>query len=1146
VLQLLRNRSFSALTVTQFLGAFNDNAFKQLVLLLSLSAALPWIAENAWVGEWGQSLALALFSLPFVLFGILTGSAADRFSKRRVMIAANAAEVGVMLLGGVAFALQRYELVLVVLFLMGLQSACFGPSKYGSLPEMCTREDLSRANAWIQMTTSVAIVLGTALGGELFGHFEHALLVAVAIFVSISVLGLVASLRLGPLPAADPERPLAWNPLRAALQQWAKVRGDRPLVLCLVASAFFWGIGATLMLAVNQYGSWLDLPPRDIALLLTILSLGIALGSWLAAKLSGDRIESGLIPAGLFGLGLAAAAVALEPRSANWLRLCLFVSGASAGLFTVPIRALIQHLPEPAGRGGVLGLSETLDFVGIFLAAGLFALLHGVVGLTPPWIFVAVGGLTLAFAAGSALYTAEFALRFWLLTLARSIYRIRTVGEEHVPRRGGALLVANHLSFVDAFLVSASVGRPLRFLMHSAFFQLPLVGRFARRMGAVPVAAEDSRSQKRAAIEKAAELLRQGELVCLFAEGSISRTGSLLGFRRGLERISKRAGTPILPVGLHGVFGSIFSFEGGRFFWKLPRRLRYPVEVRIGAPLPAETRAHEVRRAVQDLLAEARSQLAGPNDTLPARFLRSAKRHGRRTAVVDSTGARLDYRQLLVRVLALRELCERRFAGEERVGVMLPPGAGAVVAHLALTLSGRVPVPLNYSLGAAELALPVRKAGLRHVISARRFLKLLGEEPPLPGEGTLDLEALAKEVTTRDKLKAALLAALPTGVLLRFLRPVAGPDAVATILFSSGSTGEPKGVVLSHGNLLSNVVAVTQVMSMRSSDRVLGVLPFFHSFGSTVTLWTPLLAGATAVYHPSPVDAAGIGELCRDQGVTIALATPTFYQAWMRRIPPEAFARLRLAVVGAEKLQERLATAFEERYGRPLLEGYGCTELSPVVSVNQPDVEGMDARDGGARAGSVGRPIPGVALRVVEPATGAELAPGEEGEVQVAGPGVMLGYLDDPERTAEVLRDGWYDTGDVGLVDQDGFLFLTDRRSRFAKIGGEMVPQGRVEEVLGERLAELCASAGVERDEAPRVAVTSVPDERKGERLVVLHTALPVALEELVRALRESDLPALFQPRPDQYYEVPAIPCLGTGKTDLQGLRELALELALG
>lgn len=538
--------------------------------------------------------------------------------------------------------------------------------------------------------------------------------------------------------------------------------------------------------------------------------------------------------------------------------------------------------------------------------------------------------------------------------------------------------------------------------------------------------------------------------------------------------------------------------------------------------------------------SSSRAALAlGPRDSLGALFLRSAARHAERTAIVDSSGARLSYRRLSVSALALSSYLRRRLCAAERVGILLPPGAGGALANLATALAGRVAVNLNYSLGRDAMEDTIRRAGLRAVLSSQRFLEALGERPE--GAELIALEGLARRIPRRAKVRAALLARLPGPWLAPLASPRVDPSAPATILFSSGSTGRPKGVVLSHANLLSNVLAMSEAFELRPDDRLLGILPFFHSFGTTVTLWAPLCAGASVVYHARPTDARTIEGLCRAERVTILVGTPTFYRGWMRRIAPEALASVRLAVVGAEKLRARLAEDWRARYGIELRQGYGCTELSPVVSVELPPLEGPTGRIERSRAGSVGRPLPGVRVRIADRDSGELLPPGREGRVLVAGPGVMQGYLDEPERTAEVVREGWYDTGDIGRMDEDGFLFLTDRAARWSKIGGEMVPHGLVEERLGEIARRLTRELGAAEEE-PELAVTALPDERKGERLVVLHTKLRFDAERLAEELRAEGLPALFQPRSDHYHEVESIPQLASGKLDLVRLRALALE----
>ncbi len=354
------------------------------------------------------------------------------------------------------------------------------------------------------------------------------------------------------------------------------------------------------------------------------------------------------------------------------------------------------------------------------------------------------------------------------------------------------------------------------------------------------------------------------------------------------------------------------------------------------------------------------------------------------------------------------------------------------------------------------------------------------------------------------------------------------------MIFSSGSTGEPKGVMLTHANVMSNLEGLSQVFSTGSSDRVAGILPFFHSLGFTATLWLPLIKRIGVVYHPNPTEGRAVGALVRDFGATALLATPTFLRIYTRAVLPGDFGSLKDVVVGAEKLRDEVADAFFDKFGIRPVEGYGCTECSPVVSINVPDFRAPGVMQKGTKPGTIGQPIPGVSVRIVDPASFEPLPHGEDGLLLVKGANVMKGYLNQPGLTGEVMRGDWYVTGDIARVDDEGFITITDRLSRFSKIGGEMVPHGRVEEELEKILAtgELL------------VAVAGVPDERKGERLVVLHGKLPVAVEELHAKLAASGLPRLWVPRRDDFFEVEEIPVLGTGKVDLKGLRKLAAEKA--
>jgi acyl-[acyl-carrier-protein]-phospholipid O-acyltransferase/long-chain-fatty-acid--[acyl-carrier-protein] ligase len=584
------------------------------------------------------------------------------------------------------------------------------------------------------------------------------------------------------------------------------------------------------------------------------------------------------------------------------------------------------------------------------------------------------------------------------------------------------------------------------------------------------------------------------------------------------------------------VWGSIFSFAHGRFYWKLPRRLHHPVTVHYGAPLTATATHLEVRQAVQDLQAKAWQQRRRSMKLLHRTFINTARHHPRRVAMADATVPSLTFAAALMRTIFLARRLRPVWRGQEMVGLLLPPSVPGALVNWAALLLGNVPVNLNYTVSEETLASCVRQCGLRTVLTSRKFLEKV--KLPLPCQ-TVMLEELAAQPRFGEKLFALLGTwLLPAPLLEKALgrERRSSIDDLATVIFSSGSTGEPKGVMLTHYNVASNVEQVGQVFGLGRQDRLLGILPFFHSFGFTGTLCLPGALGVGVVYHPNPLEAAAIGELVREHAVTFLLGTPTFLQLYLRGCEAEDFGSLRLVMAGAEKLPERIAEAFEEKFGVRPVEGYGCTECAPVVTVNTHDYRAAGFRQVGAKRGKIGHPLPGLTVRIVDPDTREPRPVGTPGLLLVRGPNVMTGYLGRADKTAEVLRDGWYVTGDIATLDEDGFLQITDRLSRFSKIGGEMVPHIKVEEKLHE-LAGCTEQCFV---------VTGVPDEKKGERLAVLHTLPDERLKVCLEKLPQAGLPNLWAPRPNQFFRVETLPYLGTGKLDLRKVRELALELSGG
>jgi len=530
------------------------------------------------------------------------------------------------------------------------------------------------------------------------------------------------------------------------------------------------------------------------------------------------------------------------------------------------------------------------------------------------------------------------------------------------------------------------------------------------------------------------------------------------------------------------------------------------------------------------LESEAMEYRRRPTDLLHTKFVEMAKRHWSRFCMADTTGSELTYGKTLIGSLLFCRWLRSHCAKQKLVGVILPASVGGALINIAITLAGKVPVNLNFTAGKEAMAAAAAQCQIETIITSRVFLEKANLEPM---DGMVLVEEVRKTFSGAVKFAVAIKAYVtPARWLNRRAHKQQRPNDLATIIFSSGSTGTPKGVMLSHHNILSNVEAIGQVIRFTPQDRILGILPLFHSFGFTATIWLPVLTGFGSVYHPNPTDAKTIGETVQKYRATLMISTPTFYVSYWRRCTREQFASLRYVIAGAEKLREQIAKGYQEKFGITILEGYGCTELAPVVAVNTPDILDGKEKQIGHKPGSVGHPLPGVAAKVIDPDSGETLGPGEAGLLLIKGPNVMLGYLNQQDLTDQAMRRGWYVTGDIASIDDDGFITITDRLSRFSKIGGEMVPHMKIEEMINEILG------------SPASVVTAIPDEHRGERLVVFYAKNGVSRDELWDQLNKSELPKLWIPKRDDLRPIDEIPVLGSGKADLKKVKALALEKA--
>ena len=1129
-------RPLLGLLIAQFFGAFNDNAFKMMVTLLAIRLAKQGVTGDGEAEQAAQevtTLVFVIFTLPLMACSLPAMVLGDRISKRTLILMTKSAEVILMVLGTLALWTSPAGVwPLVVLGLMGAQSAFFAPAKYGILPEILPHSRLSAGNGLLEMWSFLAIILGTVAGGLLLEGAGAQIWMAGVALTALAVVGLLSAVGIPKVKAAGSRESFG----RVIGGAWQAVRADRVLWLAILGSGYYWGIASLLGQDLLIYGKYVIGLDDDMAgVPLALLAVGIGVGAVIAGKLSAGKVESGLIPLGGLGLALWTFVFWLWGPGMIGMFVLMLLLGAASGLVVVPLNALLQWRAPEDRRGAVIAFANFIAFTGILLGS-LSCNWMAQLSWDSRTIVLGSSLVTLIATVWAISLNPVSFVRLVLVLMTHTVYKLRVVGRQSVPEKGAALLVPNHVSYIDWLFLVASIDRPIRFVIEKAYFEQPFFKPLMKSIGAIPIASDGGPRVVMRALRQAGEYLDNGELVCIFAEGEISRTGQMLPFRRGMERILKGRETPIIPVHLDRVWGSVFSpvrGPGGKP-GRLPSRIPVPVTVSFGDPLPSTADSTLVRQSVQELGAAASKLRAGDYSPVHHGFVQQVRRRPWQLAFADASGRRLSYAAALGGSVALARTLREHWRDQGHVGVLLPPSLGGAMVNIAASLSGRASVNLNYTVGPDGMGSAARQAGLSTVVTSREFLDKAGLELPddLQPIWAEDLREAIGGVRRLSSVLAGLV--LPVRLLERFAgaRRRVHRDDTATIIFSSGSTGEPKGVVLSHRNIDSNSESVAQVLRPTASDRILGILPFFHSFGY-MALWFAANHRVGSVFHANPLDAPTIGQLVQDHRITVLVATPTFLHLYMRRCTPGQFGSLRMVVAGAEKLSTRLSDAFETRFGLRPLEGYGTTECSPVVAVNTLDYRAPGFYQPGAKRGTVGQPVPGTAVRIVDPDTFEPLPQGQPGMLIVNGPNVMKGYLGRDDLNAEVLRDGWYVTGDIAVLDEDGFLAITDRLSRFSKIGGEMVPHGTVEQALHE--------AGSYDEQV--FAVTAVSDERKGERLIVLHTSDEARIPELLDALAQSGLPKIFLPKADQFLSVESLPLLGTGKLDLKAIKQLAIEL---
>src|SRR5580698_9397213 len=730
---LLGDAGFQSFLWTQFLAAFNDNVYKMIV-----SVGAVELAANQLLGSRYLAIAGAVFVLPFLLFAGYAGQLADRCSKTRVLQITKAFEIVIMGVGMLALYARSIDMLLVVLFLLAMQANFFSPAKYGILPEMLPEAQLTRANGLLELSTFAAIVLGTSVGSFLFARWKGEPLIMGGMLLGIAVVGSLTSLFIRKVPASGSRLPMQWNPFGEVWSGVKRMHRDRPLWLTVAGISYFWFVGALFQMAVILVGTEsLHLSDTRTGLLVTALAVGIGAGSIAAGMLSGDAVEIGLVPHGAALLGLASILLGFAHSFASSI-LWLAIAGFAGGLFIVPLNAFLQERAEPEEKGRLLATNNFLNMIGVVLASGSLYLFHDLLRFTPSHILAALGVLTLAATVYIAWLVPAPLVRLILWTIATLLFKIRIIGGDNIPKKGGALIVSNHVSYADAILVGYATPRFIRFLMWQPLYESKWLNPFCRLLYAIPIPTHSKESLR--ALRNARTELEKGSLVCIFPEGEITRTSHVKPFERGVDEITRggMGSTPVSPVYLDGLWGHALSLKGGRPF-SSRLKLRHEVPDFVGHPITGDVSSGSLHRRVLELGTKAAECRKSATSTLSYRFIAAAKRHWSSIALADSTGAQLTFGQTLTAALLLKKWILGHCSTSRSIGLLFPSSVGGALANLGVTLAGKTAVNLNFTAGEEAMAHAIEQCGISTIFSSRTFLEK-AKLPELPG--TIFLEDL--------------------------------------------------------------------------------------------------------------------------------------------------------------------------------------------------------------------------------------------------------------------------------------------------------------------------------------------------------------------------------------------------------------------
>ncbi len=1130
---LLKTKRFLPLFITQALGAFNDNGFKNaLIILVTYRLA----AQQDFNGPLFITMAAGLFILPFFLFSATAGQLADKYEKTYLIHRIKFAEILLMLLAIASFYLASVPLGLLVLFLLGTQSTFFGPLKYGILPQHLQDDELIAGNGLIETGTFLAILVGTLFGGILILQDNGLIWVSLAL-LGFSILGFLASLYIPKAQAPAPTIKINANFIAETLNIMKLASKTRTVFLAILGISWFWFVGTIFLTQFPTLAKeYFHADEQVTNLFIATFTIGIMIGSLLCNKLLKGQISAKYVPLAAIAITLTTLIFVylsknislgspeslyslsqfLQLPGVPWLLVSLALIAAFGGLYAVPLFAIVQHNAEPTSLSRTIAGNNIINAAFMVGASVMAALM-----LKSNYNVLTIFSTVAIMNAFVALYICKLLPQELVKSIGRAIlrlfYRVEIKGLENYDKIGDkAVIVANHTSYLDAPILGCFLPDTPLFGINTNVAQKWWVKPAFSLFNLFPLDPTNPMALKGLIKEVA-----KGNKCIIFPEGRITLTGALMKVYEGPGMIAANADAPILPIRIEGAQYSIFSKLKGKMrlqlFPKITVTILPPHKIEDHANLTGRQKRYKIGRELHDVMTHMVFETSKSDSTIFEAVIDAAKTNGNNHEILEDVELNpMSYKKLITASFVLGSHFAKITKPGEAVGVLLPNTNGTIATFMALQAIGRTPAMLNYTSGPKNMCSSAKTANVSTIITSRRFIELgrLGEVEIALNKNNkiIYLEDIKEKISTSAKLIGLIKATFPTFFANR-AAPHLTPDDTAVILYTSGSEGAPKGVALSHKNILSNGYQIGAKVDFTPQDLVFNAMPVFHAFGLTTGMILPLVSGVKTFLYPSPLHYRIVPEAVYSTNATIMFGTDTFLKGYAAKAHPYDFYSIRYVFAGAEKLSNETRIQWMDKFGIRIFEGYGATETAPVISINTP----MEFK-----AGTVGRILPGIEHKL-EPIPGIE----EGGKLMVKGPNIMKGYFfNDNPGIIHPPEEGWYDTGDIVDLDEEGYISIKGRAKRFAKIAGEMVSLTQTEQLLSKYWPD--STHGV----------VALPCPKKGEQLVLLTQEKNLERSEISAKAKSEGLSDLLVPRTILYHE--QIPLLGTGKLDYISLKQLA------